>query len=117
MTAREHGNVGRALELRAGTIVALLERCDAFRKPQRFVDMLHASECDHRGRTGFADKPFPQAAYLQSALKAAQTVNAGEIAQGYLDQPQRISEAIHAARIAAVGGINVAGTDSSAQDA
>ncbi|HEV7619822.1 MAG TPA: multifunctional CCA addition/repair protein [Burkholderiaceae bacterium] len=116
MTAREHGNVGRALELRAGTIVALLERCDAFRKPQRFVDMLHASECDHRGRTGFADKPFPQAAYLQSALKAAQTVNAGEIAQGYLDQPQRISEAVRAARIAAVGGINVAGTDSSAQD-
>lgn len=117
MTAREHGNVGRALELRAGTIVTLLERCDAFRKPQRFVDMLHASECDHRGRTGFADKPFPQAAYLQAALKAAQTVNAGEIAQGYLDQPQRISEAVRAARITAVGGINVAGTDSSAQDA
>jgi hypothetical protein len=40
MTAREHGNVGRALELRANTIVALFERCDAFRKPQRFADML-----------------------------------------------------------------------------
>jgi tRNA nucleotidyltransferase (CCA-adding enzyme) len=112
MTAREHGNVGRALELRAATIVTLLERCDAFRKPQRFVDMLHASECDHRGRTGFADKPFPQAAYLETALKAAQTVNAGEIAQRYLDQPQRIAEAVRAARIAAVGGINAAGTDS-----
>ncbi|MDB5761202.1 MAG: cca [Herminiimonas sp.] len=106
MTAREHGNVGRALELRANTIVALLERSDAFRKPQRFIDMLSASECDYRGRTGFADRPFPQAAYLQGALTAAQAVNAGEIAadtvQRYPDQPQRIPEAIRTARIAAV---------------
>jgi tRNA nucleotidyltransferase (CCA-adding enzyme) len=102
MTAREHGNVGRALELRANTIVTLFERCDAFRKPQRFIDMLRASECDHRGRTGFADKPFPQAAYLQQALNAARSVNAGEVARRYGDQPQRIPDAIHAARVAAV---------------
>lgn len=103
MTAREHGNVGRALELRVATIVNLLERCDAFRKPQRFIDMLRASECDHRGRAGFADRPFPQAAYLQNALQAAQRVNAGEIAQRHPDQPQKIAEAIRAARIAAIG--------------
>lgn len=106
MTAREHGNVGRALELRAKTIVTLFERCDAFRKPQRFIDMLSASECDHRGRTGFADKAFPQKAYLQSALNAAQTVNGGEIAEAtrlrYPDQAQRIPEAIHEARVHAV---------------
>ncbi len=106
MTAREHGNVGRALELRAKTIVNLLERCDAFRKPQRFLDMLVASECDHRGRTGFTEKPFPQRAYLQSALAAALTVNGGEIAeltrQRYPDQAQRIPEAIHEARVRAV---------------
>jgi tRNA nucleotidyltransferase (CCA-adding enzyme) len=102
MTAREHGNVGRALELRANTIVTLFERCDAFRKPQRFIDMLHASECDHRGRTGFADKPYPQAPYLQSALSAARAVNGGEIAQRHTEQPQRISDAIHEARVMAV---------------
>jgi tRNA nucleotidyltransferase (CCA-adding enzyme) len=106
MTAREHGNVGRAMELRAKTIVNLLERCDAFRKPQRFLDMLVASECDHRGRTGFTEKPFPQRAYLQVALAAALTVNGGEIAeltrQRYPDQAQRIPEAIHEARVRAV---------------
>jgi tRNA nucleotidyltransferase (CCA-adding enzyme) len=102
MTAREHGNVGRALELRANTIVSLMERCDAFRKPQRFLDMLCASECDHRGRTGFAERPFPQAAYLQGALIAAQSVDAGSIAQRFLSQPQKIAEAIHAARVEAV---------------
>lgn len=109
MTAREHGNVGRALELRANTIVNLLERCDAFRKPQRFIEMLQASECDHRGRTGFADKAFPQKAYLEAALAAAQTVNGGEIAEltrlRYPDQPQRIPEAIHEARAQAVAAV------------
>jgi tRNA nucleotidyltransferase (CCA-adding enzyme) len=102
MTAREHGNVGRALDLRANTIVTLLERCDAFRKPQRFVDMLSASECDYRGRAGFADRPFAQPDYLQAALHAAQSVNAGEVAQRYLDRPQHIPQAVHAARVAAV---------------
>lgn len=106
MTAREHGNVGRALELRASTIVTLFERCDAFRKPQRFLDMLAASECDHRGRTGFEDMPFPQRAHLQQALKAAQTVDGGKIAewvrQRYPDQLQRVPEAIRAARVEAV---------------
>jgi tRNA nucleotidyltransferase (CCA-adding enzyme) len=102
MTAREHGNVSRALELRADTIVALLERCDAFRRPQRFVDMLRAVECDHRGRAGFADAAFPQAACLEAALKAAQSIDAGAIARRHADQPQRIPDAIRAARIAAV---------------
>ena len=106
MTAREHGNVGRALELRAATIVTLFERCDAFRKPQRMIDMLSASECDHRGRTGFERKPFPQAAHLARALKAAQEVNAGQIAGEIMQRngtaPQQIAEAIRAARIVAV---------------
>jgi tRNA nucleotidyltransferase (CCA-adding enzyme) len=102
MTAREHGNVGRAEQLRPATIVTLLERCDAFRKPQRFVDMLHASACDHFGRPGFESIPFPQLAYLQATLGAAQTVNGGEIAQAYPGQPQRIPVAIREARVDAV---------------
>lgn len=102
MTAREHGNVGRALELRANTIVTLFERCDAFRKPQRFADMLSASECDRRGRTGFEDAPFPQARHLLDALARARAVDAGAIAARFRDEPQRIAEAVHAARVAAV---------------
>ncbi len=106
MTARDHGNVARAFELRADTIVTLLERSDAFRKPQRFIDMLCATECDSRGRAGFEQHPFPQMAYLVAALQAAQDVDAGAvaiaIAQRHPDQPQRIPEAIRAARIAAI---------------
>jgi len=106
MAAREHGNVRRAQELRPATIVKMLERCDAFRKPQRFMDMLQVAECDYRSRIGFEDRPFPQMMRLQSALDAARAVNAGEIAQAtaksHPNQPASISEAIHQARIAAV---------------
>ena len=106
MTAREHGNVSRAEILRANTIVNLFERCDAFRKPQRFAQMLLASECDFRGRGGDGDdfraRPYPQGPHLQAALAAARAVNAGEVAGRYAGQPERIKEAVHAARVRAV---------------
>ncbi len=107
MTAREHGTVGRAGEMRAATIVKLLERCDAFRKPARFSAMLDASECDHLGRKGMADRPYPQKPLLLSALAAAQSVNAGAIAAGVMAAAparasEKIAEAVHAARVHAV---------------
>jgi tRNA nucleotidyltransferase (CCA-adding enzyme) len=116
MTAREHGNVCRALILRPSTIVTLFERCDGFRKPARFIQMLQATECDARGRTGasasFRDQPFPQLAHLQGALAAARAVNAGEVAQRWGAQPQRIPEMVRKARVAAVkAALGVAGPD------
>ncbi|GGC80934.1 multifunctional CCA addition/repair protein [Undibacterium terreum] len=102
MAARDHGNISRALELRPNTIIALLERSDAFRKPQRFLDLLRASECDCFGRADLPDASFPQYDYLAAALAAAQQVKAGEIAQGYAGQPQQIALAIRNARIEAV---------------
>jgi tRNA nucleotidyltransferase (CCA-adding enzyme) len=106
MTAREHGNVSRALELRPNTIVTLLERCDGFRKPERFAQMLQAAECDFRGRGDEAhelrSRPYPQAGHLLAALGAARAVNAGEVAARYVDNKEKIPEAVHAARVAAV---------------
>lgn len=106
MTAREHGNVSRALELRPNTIVTLLERCDAFRKPERFAQMLLASECDARGRGHETHemryREYPQGPYLLRALAAARGVNAGEIAGRYVENKEKIPEAIHAARVSAV---------------
>ncbi|MES2071372.1 MAG: multifunctional CCA addition/repair protein [Pseudomonadota bacterium] len=102
MAARDHGNISRALELRPNTIVALLERSDAFRKPQRFLDLLRASECDCFGRADLPDASFPQYDYLAGALAAARRVKAGEIAQAYLGQPEQIALAVRNARIDAV---------------
>jgi tRNA nucleotidyltransferase (CCA-adding enzyme) len=106
MTAREHGNVSRALELHPNTIVSLLERCDAFRKPERFAQMLLAAECDARGRGhethAMRFREYPQADYLLRALAAARAVNAGAIAGQFVEDKARIPEAIHAARVSAV---------------
>jgi tRNA nucleotidyltransferase (CCA-adding enzyme) len=109
MTAREHGNVSRAESLRPNTIVTLFERCDAFRKPRRFEQMLLASECDFRGRGGdgddFRTRPYPQGPHLLAALAAARAVNAGEVAHRYADNPERIRDAVHAARVSAVKAV------------
>jgi tRNA nucleotidyltransferase (CCA-adding enzyme) len=106
MSAREQDTVSHALELRADTMVGLLERCDAFRKPQRFIDMLHVVECGQRARTGTEDQTFQEKVRLEAALHAARGVDAGAIAasarERYPDQPAQIPVAIHAARIAAV---------------
>lgn len=102
MTAREHGNVGRAFELRAATLQELFERNDAFRKPERFLAMLDAARCDWFGRAGLSDIRFPQAAYLAQALEQARAVQSGVIARAYPGQSQKIAEAIRLARIQAV---------------
>jgi tRNA nucleotidyltransferase (CCA-adding enzyme) len=98
--ARDHGKVQRALELRPGTVVELLERVDAFRRPERFEEFLQACECDFRGRPGYEDKPFPMPDYLRQALQAAQTIDAAEVARNA--EPARIREAIFQARAQAV---------------
>jgi len=75
LTARWHGLAHRALELRSRTILDMLERCDAFRRPDRFREFLLACEADFRGRTGFEARPYPEAALLSNALEAALAVS------------------------------------------
>jgi tRNA nucleotidyltransferase (CCA-adding enzyme) len=74
LTARHHGLVHRALELRPATILELLEKTDALRRPERFRALLLACEADARGRTGLEDHPYPQADLLRRAQEAAAAV-------------------------------------------
>lgn len=100
MVARDHGNVHRALELRPATIVELLERVDALRRPQRFAEMLQACACDFHGRPGWEDKPYPQADFLLQALHIVQSVDAAEVVRD--TDPSRIKEKLNQARVTAV---------------
>jgi tRNA nucleotidyltransferase (CCA-adding enzyme) len=105
VVAREHGNIHRSGEFGAAALVRLLERCDAFRKPQRFEAILLACECDARGRGGLQEKSYPQRVRLLAALAAAQGVATHKIAeqaqQEGADGP-RIGEMIHQMRVQAV---------------
>ena len=76
LVARHHGNVHRALELRPGTLLELLEGVDALRRPERFEEFLLACEADMRGRTGFENRPYPEAAFLREARRCIEAVRA-----------------------------------------
>ena len=99
MTARETGlATQRSVALDPEAIVSLFERCDAFRKPERFAQMLLAAASAPRV-PNLLQQMTPQ---LTAALAAARAVNAGEIAQRYVESKDRIPEAVHAGRVSAV---------------
>jgi tRNA nucleotidyltransferase (CCA-adding enzyme) len=101
LVARHHGNIHRAKELRADTLVKQFDSCDLWRKPERYAQILQACESDARGRTGHERDTYPQSAYLLRCAQAAQAVNSGEIARACADK-QLIPEKIREARMAAV---------------
>ncbi len=87
MTSKQHTNVHRALELRPETVLKLLEECDAFRRPERFREMLLACQCDAQGRTGLEEKPYPQREYLDKALSIAAAVQLSAAERADLNGP------------------------------
>jgi len=101
LASRFHTHVHRALELRTSTILELLERGDAFRRPARFAEFLEACECDARGRLGLADAPYPQRARIERALDIARAVNLDDHDREGLDGA-KIGERLRSKRLAAL---------------
>ena len=81
LTAREHGNIHRSGTLDAAATIRLFDRCDAWRRPDRFAGLLLACECDARGRRGLQDAPYPQRARLAAALVLARAVDTTALAE------------------------------------
>jgi tRNA nucleotidyltransferase (CCA-adding enzyme) len=78
-----HTHIHRAMELKPETILKVFDRVDAWRKPERFEQLLLVSVADSRGRTGFEHCDYPQADYMREALQVALSVTAKDmIAQG-----------------------------------
>ena len=77
-----HGH--RALELKASTLLELLQTFDVYRRPQRFDEFIAACEMDARGRLGLEQRDYPQADYLRAAADAARAVKVQPLVeQGY----------------------------------
>jgi tRNA nucleotidyltransferase (CCA-adding enzyme) len=102
MVARDGVVIADAPDWSAETLVALIERCDGLRKPQRFGDLLLAARCILSRDDEPPGHEFAPAALLVVALDAARSVPAGEIAARLGAQPQAIAKAIRIARIDAV---------------
>ncbi len=101
LTARFHTHCHRIAELRPETVVETLDAMDAFRRPERVPAFALACEADSRGRRGFEDRPYPQAALFQRAYVAARAVDTAAIAAAGAVGPE-IGKRIREHRIAAV---------------
>mgnify|MGYP001617140973 CR=1 FL=1 len=101
LAARYHGDIHRCFEMRAETIVKLFQSVDAWRRPERFTQLLQACASDARGRKGSEQDAYPQADYLLHLLAVARAVDAGEIARQCADSTA-IAAAVQQARISAI---------------
>jgi tRNA nucleotidyltransferase (CCA-adding enzyme) len=72
---RYHLHAHRAAELKATTMLKLLQSLDVLRQPERFKKFLLACEADARGRSGFEKRDYPQAAILERAAQAMMAVD------------------------------------------
>ena len=102
VVAAEHGAVHHSAGLDATSALLLLECCDAFRKPQRFEQVLLACECVALEPVGV---PYAPRQRLLQALALAQAVDTAAVAtaaQARGLQGLQIAERIQAARIDAV---------------
>ncbi len=84
LVAEYHTLCHQVLTLKPSTVLKLLERVDAFRRPDRLDDFLCACEADARGRTGFENCEYPQSEFLRKARESAASVEVAQIiAAGY----------------------------------
>ena len=101
LTARYHTHCHRALELRPKTLLSLLQRLDALRKPQRFEQFLTACEADARGRLGLENLDYPQATLMRQSYAAAARVQARPLVEQGLTG-LALAEALRRERLVAI---------------
>jgi tRNA nucleotidyltransferase (CCA-adding enzyme) len=108
LVARHHARAHRAAEARPGTLLELLERTDAFRRPERFERFLLACEADARGRgPELRARPYAPGALLRRALAAAAAVRL-EPETFARDAGPVIAERMRARRIEAIHALSPA---------
>ena len=86
----------------AESTLTVLERADAFRRPDRLDRLLEVAECDTHVETPESFGPRKQ---LVRALEAARKVDAGAIAR---ENPGDVAEAIRRARLVAIAAMQPA---------
>jgi tRNA nucleotidyltransferase (CCA-adding enzyme) len=106
LAARWHAAVHRARELRPATLLDLLLRSDALRRPERLLGLLAACECDALSRPG-AGACYEPGEIIRAAYAAVRGVTVAAIARDTSRQRDAggdadIAAAIRAARLGAL---------------
>ncbi|HEX4798449.1 MAG TPA: multifunctional CCA tRNA nucleotidyl transferase/2'3'-cyclic phosphodiesterase/2'nucleotidase/phosphatase [Burkholderiales bacterium] len=100
LAQRDAETIKRAGALRAQELLALFERCDAFRRPERFEELIAVCQCLEHGEHNWSETSYMPYAMLRRALAAASGVDAGRIAKR--GAKADISARVRRARIAAI---------------
>jgi tRNA nucleotidyltransferase (CCA-adding enzyme) len=98
-----HTHLHQAFVLKPATILKLLNSCDVWRKPERFMDLLLCCEADARGRTGFETRDYPNRDYIWQAYQAASKVDVKAIVASGL-KGEAIKQTLQAQRLHALQG-------------
>lgn len=101
LVGQYHTHGHRALELKASTLLELLQSFDVYRRPQRFEEFIAACEMDARGRKGLEQRSYPQADYLRGAAAAARAVAVQPLLEKGFKGPE-LGEAIKRERLRAL---------------
>lgn len=105
LMAREHTHVHQSGSFGPEARLRLMERCDAWRRPERFEQLLLACECDARGRLGLEERDYPQRPRLLRDLRALQALDLGAVSAAALAAGKTgpdIGRAVLAARLQAL---------------
>lgn len=101
-SSRELPLIASAPALQPAALLKLLERCDAFRRRARFLQVLDTASCLHH----VAPPDFAPGNVLLRALDAALAVPTARLAQqaaeDFPGQPLKIADSIFTARVAAI---------------
>ncbi|HSD40912.1 MAG TPA: multifunctional CCA tRNA nucleotidyl transferase/2'3'-cyclic phosphodiesterase/2'nucleotidase/phosphatase [Burkholderiales bacterium] len=99
LAGRMRAAIESGATLDAAAVVDLLQRVDAFRRPERFESLLVVCECD-AAAAGRLDPTGPER--LRRAADAARAIDAGAVARAH---PGEVAQAIRAGRIDAVSRV------------
>ena len=101
LVCRWHITLHQAAQLKPSTVLNVLKKTDAFRRPERFETALNVCVADQQGRLGFEAAAYPQRAHWLALLAAANEIDAAAIAAecSRAGRPERIAEEIDRARL------------------
>ena len=101
ITARFHTHAHRAFEVKPKTLLKVLNKTDAFRKPERFEQFLLACIADSHGRPGYETYDYKQAPFFSLVRNKAAAVSTRDIiADGF--ENEKISEELYKRRLVVI---------------
>lgn len=96
ITMTYHEKIDHIFSLDSSAILELFKNTDAFRRPQRFHQMLAVCAADFLASQPFKTEIYPPFSYLTTLLNAASSIDAAAIARtcdNRIDIPQRLDKA------------------------